>query len=604
MADPSRAAAAQITVSSPTPLTSWTQLTLGDWDRSHYGLIDGLHSLGGGAAFAEPWPGGIGNQTITRRVGGVWGTEAILPFDQLNVVGGAGNDVWIGSTTGRLARWTGAAFVETPSGIVGPVVGIGGAGSGNFVAGVNNSSTPRVLLYQAGSWSVLPAATPLFLTSVAGRAADDLIATFLGGSVLGRWNGTAWSFTPSTGFNLVAGEYDAGGAPVVGGSTGGSARWTGTAWEPLTVPAARAGAAAEPFRNIVRCGGQLYSATPARIFRLDGTAWTTIADYGEGPLGSNSHVLGCGGDDVLRAGGTDGSIARWSGSAWVQEAFEPQIYGVAAVSSQRAWAVGASGVVFRWDGAAWQLDHHDFTAFRFFSVTALPGDFVMVAGGSGPRGIWRRQGGTWTLDPTPSDAVSVWAASPTVAFAAAAGGLLRWDGSSWSTIAAPAGTFFNRVAGASETFAVASGNAGINGRLAKWDGTSWTAMPMPAVGLMQDVAVVSPTAAFAVGQGFVLRWNGTTWISLALPAFMTSGGDLFRVAAVSATEAYVTNLAGAVFRFDGINWSQTTQLGLADVPANRFVANAIAVVPGFGLIGTTGGGIFRGHPGIFAAPRR
>ncbi|MEZ4456501.1 MAG: hypothetical protein R2882_08130 [Gemmatimonadales bacterium] len=101
----------------------------------------------------------------------------------------------------------------------------------------------------------------------------------------------------------------------------------------------------------------------------------------------------------------------------------------------------------------------------------------------------------------------------------------------------------------------------------------------------------------------MLRWNGTTWINLPLPGFMTSGGDPFRVAALSATEAYVTNLAGTVFRFDGVNWSQTTQLGLSEVPANRFTANAIAVVPGFGLIGTTGGGIFQGHPGVFLAPR-
>ncbi|MEZ4456500.1 MAG: hypothetical protein R2882_08125 [Gemmatimonadales bacterium] len=170
-------------------------------------------------------------------------------------------------------------------------------------------------------------------------------------------------------------------------------------------------------------------------------------------------TVGCGGDDA--AGQRHLTARSRAGRApAVQEAFAPQIYDIAVVSSQRAWAVGASGVVFRWDGSTWSVDHTDFAAFRFFSVTALPGDFVMVAASSGPRGIWRRQGGTWTLDPTPNDAVSVWAASPTLAFAAAAGGLMRWDGTSWNSIAAPAGTFFNRVAGASETFAVASGNAG------------------------------------------------------------------------------------------------------------------------------------------------
>ncbi|MEZ4457986.1 MAG: hypothetical protein R2882_15790 [Gemmatimonadales bacterium] len=169
-------------------------------------------------------------------------------------------------------------------------------------------------------------------------------------------------------------------------------------------------------------------------------------------------TVGCGGDDA--AGQRHQTARSRAGRApAVQEAFAPQIYDIAVVSSQRAWAVGASGVVFRWDGSTWSVDHTDFAAFRFFSVTALPGDFVMVAASSGPRGIWRRQGGTWTLDPTPNDAVSVWAASPTLAFAAAEAAhalgrnVLELDRGTGRDVLQP-GRRCER------TFAVASGNAG------------------------------------------------------------------------------------------------------------------------------------------------
>ncbi|MEZ4456499.1 MAG: hypothetical protein R2882_15795 [Gemmatimonadales bacterium] len=59
---------------------------------------------------------------------------------------------------------------------------------------------------------------------------------------------------------------------MVGGAARGSARWTGTAWQPLTVPPTRPGGDTEAFHNMVRCNGELYATTQGRIFRLDGDA--------------------------------------------------------------------------------------------------------------------------------------------------------------------------------------------------------------------------------------------------------------------------------------------------------------------------------------------
>ncbi len=598
VANPAIQGSATITVSNPTPLTSWASQIMGPWDRAHWERIDGLQSLANGDAFAEIFPGGIGSTRIARRTNGTWTAADILPFDQLNHVGGSGNDLWIGSTTGRLARWNGTTFVETASPITGPVVGLEGAGAGAFVAGVNNSSTPRVLVYSAGTWTALPAAAPLLITSVTGRSPTDLAATFLSSGSVARWNGTTWSFLPSPGFSLVAAHLDQTSSDVIVGGVGGSARWNGSAWQQLPLPAARAGAGTEIFRNIVRCGGQVYAATQARVFRLGASAWEEIAGYGMAAMGSNSNVLGCGGDNVLRVGGSDGSIARWTGTTWIQEAFTPQIYGVRVISSQLAWAVGAAGVVFRWDGASWRVDHRDFTSFKFNAVSGLPDGFTMVTGASSPNGIWRRQNGTWTLDPTPAVAEGIWVQSPTFAVAASNGGLIHWNGSAWGAAATPPGGFLRSVSGTSPTFALAAGSAGASGRIVRWDGTTWTTMTIPAVAGVNDIAAVSPTAAFAVGSNYVLKWDGATWTTLTLPGFMTPvGSTLARIAAVSATEVYVTNFTGAVFRWDGVNWSQTTQLSLPDVPANRLTTWSISAVPGFGLIGATGGAVFRGIPG-------
>ncbi|MDX2057915.1 MAG: Ig-like domain-containing protein [Gemmatimonadales bacterium] len=605
VANPAIQGSATITVTNPTPLTSWAAQIVGPWDRAHWERIDGLYSLANGDAFAEIFPGGIGSTRIARRTNGTWAPADILPFDQLNHVGGSGNDLWIGSTTGRLARWNGTTFVETASPITGPVVSLEGAGPGAFVAGVNNSSTPRVLVYSAGNWTALTAASPLIITSVSGRSPTDLAATFLLSGSVARWNGTNWSFLPTPGFSLVAAHLDQTSTDVIVGGIGGSARWNGSAWQQLPLPAARAGAGTEIFRNILRCGGQVYAATQGRVFRLGVNAWEEIAGYGVAAMGSNANVLGCGGDNVLRVGGTDGSIARWTGTTWIQEAFTPQINGVKVVSSQLAWAVGAAGVVFRWDGASWRVDHQAFTSFKFNAVSGLADGFTMVTGAASPNGIWRRQNGTWTLDPTPAVAEGIWVQSPTFAVATSNGGLLHWNGSAWAAAATPAGGFLRSVSGTSATFALAAGSAGASGRIVRWDGTTWTTMTIPAVGSVNDIAAVSPTAAFAVGSNYVLKWDGTTWTTLALPAFMTPvGSTLGRIAAVSGTEVYVTNFTGAVFRWDGVNWSQTTQLSLPDVPANRLTTWSISAVPGFGLIGATGGAVFRGIPGTFALRSR
>ena len=183
--------------------------------------------------------------------------------------------------------------------------------------------------------------------------------------------------------------------------------------------------------------------------------------------------------------------------------------GVSAGSASDAWAVGTVGsgredfgtgtLTERWNGAAWTVVP---------SPDTLHIDDVLNA----------------VADVSPSNA---WAVGLVKTTGVKTGSplIVHWNGTSWQTVASPAGVSGKLRAisadSASDLWAV--GDDGRGHAIAfRSDGTSWISTTLPAIGVdnLQGVKAFSPTDAWAVGsltsasgQGrtLVMHWNGSAW---------------------------------------------------------------------------------------------
>jgi hypothetical protein len=141
-------------------------------------------------------------------------------------------------------------------------------------------------------------------------------------------------------------------------------------------------------------------------------------------------------------------------------------------------------------------------------------DFVIAVGAGGA--IRHRVDGTWSeiASPTTVELTAVAGRSPTDAYAAGAGVVLRWDGVAWTVVQdaplAPGDRVRAAFADADGTwFAVPSGLWRLTD--AGWDASPWD---------VRDVLSISGTAAddvFAVSDEGVVHFDGQRWTPVRLP---------------------------------------------------------------------------------------
>ncbi|KPA15074.1 hypothetical protein MHK_004719, partial [Candidatus Magnetomorum sp. HK-1] len=145
----------------------------------------------------------------------------------------------------------------------------------------------------------------------------------------------------------------------------------------------------------------------------------------------------------------------------------------------------------------------------------------------------------------------VWSSSANDVFAVgAAGTILHYDGSNWTSMTSGTANQLNDVWGtsANDVFAVGSTNT-----ILHYDGTSWASMTGSSHFL--GVWGTSGNDVFTVGSsGTILHYDGSSWST------MTSGttSPLKSVWGTSGSDVYVVGDAGAMFYYDGTNWSSMT----------------------------------------------
>lgn len=252
--------------------------------------------------------------------------------------------------------------------------------------------------------------------------------------------------------------------------------------------------------------------------------------------------------------GTGGQLVFRDGSTWRATqiaANNVTLLDILGLTDGTLVAVGNDHTVTvkKTTAAAWQGQATNDDRRRDLAGLALSRDGTLRAFGvSGA--VLVQQGTTWSLDSAAGvsaglknfrAAAAVPGSSAVMALASDGGGV-RFDGTSWQSLATSPESTVNDLAGtADDLWAV--GNRGV---LAHREGGAWTGIPLNSAGDLSAVAVAADGTAWAVGDaGLVVKVEGGVPTQLAAPVPL----DLFGVA-VTTTKVWACGRGGTLLEID------------------------------------------------------
>ncbi|HEX5009774.1 MAG TPA: hypothetical protein VFY71_05185 [Planctomycetota bacterium] len=305
-----------------------------------------------------------------------------------------------------------------------------------------------------------------------------------------------------------------------------------------------------------------------------------------------------------------------------------KLYGVAAITHDDVWAVGASGVfdvegpdqvIQHWDGMKWSLVPTPVLAASsdLRAVSAVDAGDVWAVGGSAGTLIEHWNGASWSLASAPSPGSfaflygvsaqagdDVWAVGQT-----SNGGLSKslvehWDGGSWTVIPSPnVANQHNQLNSVSAVPGVrgdawAVGSAGPSALLMHWNGAQWSLFPTPpgsgSIPILNGVVALAADDVWAVGYTggpsgtitLTLHWNGTAWSVVPSPNPGDTFNYLWGVGAAAPNDVWAagdSNEDGdgkiVLLHWNGTAWLQVDgdNTGPSGLP---FSLDAVAAVSG------------------------
>jgi hypothetical protein len=366
--------------------------------------------------------------------------------------------------TGHPHRSSG--LVTTSFSIAGGLAAVAATSATNAwaVGSTGSSLSPKPLIahWNGTSWKQVPSSglSGGRLSAVAATSASNAWAvggTNSGQSLILHWDGTSWKQVPSSGqpngqLSAMAASSATNAWAVGSGSGSGKPlilHWNGTSWKQVPSPSLNGRVSLNAVAVIserdawavgsVSTSDSTFSATSV-ILHWNGTAWQQVPSPSpsEGKYGNTlADVAATSATNVWAVGCTDGCptggtplIERWDGTSWKQVAAPTtpyalyNLWGVAAISGTRAWAVGGSGPVTAegaatayWNGRSWTLSH-GISGAGLAGVTATSATNAWAVGGTagGKTLILHWNGQTWsgTAGQLPP------AAAPTSSFAPSA----------------------------------------------------------------------------------------------------------------------------------------------------------------------------------------
>ncbi len=449
--------------------------------------------------------------------------------------------------------------------------------------GPDSAQHPLAEHWDGAQWSVVASPSPgsvyNILQGVSGDASGDIWAvgqqsssTHTDQPLIERWDGGSWKASPAAPID-----------PASGGLGGVAAISPSDVWA---------------VGSITRTNANNQPGTDPLIEHWDGSHWSVVtgASLPASPSGydqdSLDAVAAISATDVWAVGrallppGPSPLIEHWDGHAWRMMDGSPfpnasfvVLTGISAVAANDVWAVGTglptwiggcgffnAMLVEHWDGTRWtRVSAAEPTSTSpstgLTSVSAAASNDVWIAGGTGVESgrtqayaplIEHWDGTRWSTVAAPNARLTQGfagiAARPGLALAVGqnvdrngpgATHIERWSGGQWSVVVSPSpGTLANAlsaVAASSSQDVWAVGNSSSGTLTEHWNGSSWRVVPSPngtpVDNALYGVSAAAPNDAWAVG-GVIEHWDGTQW-SLVTGA-QSSG--LFAVAAVSARD--------------------------------------------------------------------
>ena len=300
------------------------------------------------------------------------------------------------------------------------------------------------------------------------------------------------------------------------------------------------------------------------------------------PLGTPGSIQGFAVGD--NCGGT-GVTWRWDGTPGGWLSASPGavgiLYGTHVLSPTDAVAVGASDGRTRWNGATWTAEGGAVVTTTWRAVYALASnDEWMVgdaAGGFASIAHWN--GVAWSAFAPPSvpvivDLNSVYMLSSSDGWAVGDGGvIMRWNGSSWDSVASPVASpnYLSSVwlASSADGWAVGGWPVTPVGQIFRWNGANWNLyQTSPVTAQLNAIHGSASTNVFAVGDcpgvapacgagvpPVIIRWTGgPAWVNIS-PAGVASNVNLYGIFAVDPSLAFAVGDSGTMLKWDGTVWA-------------------------------------------------
>jgi hypothetical protein len=325
--------------------------------------------------------------------------------------------------------------------------------------------------WNGGTWKIVPNPTPdssknSSLRSVAAVSSHDVWAigyyydtqaqTY--NALIEHWNGAKWKIVPSpnpskNGLNAVAADRatDAWAVGFTNTGTGGgilTEHWNGSKWSVVPSPNPTGTTSSGLFAVTVLSPNNAWAvgaySTSSDMLTLiehwNGHQWSIVKSPNRpsaphtrnqlsGIAAVSANNIWAAGTSGVGTGNDHTLIEHWNGSKWSivpspnGSQFGNRLFGVAALSTNDAWAVGnyspQSGelppyntLVEHWNGTKWSI---------------VPSPNVAGAHGNGLQGVTIiSQRDVWAVGSTSSDRVRAL--------------IVHWDGSKWRIVASPTGT--------------------------------------------------------------------------------------------------------------------------------------------------------------------
>jgi len=476
----------------------------------------------------------------------------------------AANDVYLAHRSG-LFKYDGTTISKVTQ--IGDSLFSVATGGGAVIAG---GWSGVVWIGSGQSWQryVLPTA-PFLNGGVCITGPNEAFAASGAGGLF-RFDGNTWTSAPAaTTSGKVNLECPAPGQAFVLAQNNQQLRWNGSSWVALAALSPQTG---RSFNWAVSSASEIYAVSDSAnidraFYRYDGSVWKQIGRL----RFTQPYVLPWadprGGAYV---GSQFGRVERVTSSAVSVVSYQPSFRDVIMTSVSSAFVVGQNAFLGRWDGAKWNVDAPPAltpTNRDLRSVWSNGPNNAWAVGGSST--IYRYDGSAWSAvsdSPKPVAAADtyngVWGAGADV-WAVGNSTIVHCRSATNCVNESSGGSgALNSVWGTSASNVLAVGAAG---RIIRFDGTSWTSMASPTTRALYRVAGSGPNDVWAVGDSVALHFDGSTWASAPLDGDLSSLLQRFSqpsgnstpsigLWARNANEVYMTTVYGAIGRYDGERW--------------------------------------------------